>query len=237
MMSGGSGASGGIGAIREHYTPLPAGTLLWHVYPSKFKPHAFNPDSRNRFALVPPPDQAMFYAGDCSACGLWEAILRNLVVDEKQPQHVDPAIVKGRSIAQLKLLQEVLVLDLRSPHFRNLSVSAERHAEWQRLCIVPERHYDLTHVAARELVTAAPRAAGLSWHSRQMSAQTAYVFYTPPLKPPAEFEVIDAIELDRPAGWALIDKALDGVGVERMGSSALVKGIVDELPSDEFDGG
>jgi hypothetical protein len=95
---------------------------------------------------------------------LWEAILRNLVVDEKQPQHVDPAIVEGRSIARLKLLQEVLVLDLRSPHFRNLSVSAERHTEWQRLCIVPERHYGLTHAAARELVTAAPHAAGLSWH-------------------------------------------------------------------------
>jgi hypothetical protein len=229
--------SAGSGGIREHYTPLPAGTELWHVYPSKFEPDSFNPGSRNRFALVPPPDQAMFYAGDSSACGLWEAILRNLVLDAKQPQHVDPAIVEGRSIAQLKLLQEVLVLDLRSPHFRKLSTSAEQHTEWQRLCIIPEREYGLTHVAARELVTAAPRAGGLAWHSRQIAAQTAYVFYTPPLKPPAEFEVIDAIELNQPAGWALIDKALKGVGVKRMGSGALVKGIVDEMPPDEFAGG
>jgi hypothetical protein len=177
MMSGGSGASGEIGAIREHYTPLPAGTVLWHVYPSKFKPHAFS---------------------CCKKCWFWICAHRI---------------------------------------FGILVWSAERHTEWQRLCIVPERHYDLTHAAARELVTAAPRAAGLSWHSRQMSAQTAYVFYTPPLKPPAELEVIDTIELDRPAGWSLIDKALEGVGVERMGSSAPVKGIVDELPSDEFDGG
>jgi RES domain len=233
-MSGGSGIKDDL---REHYTPLPAGTVLWHVYPSKYAPRAFNPSSRNRFALVPPPNQAMFYAGDSSACALWEAVLRNLVVDYKQPQHVDPAIVEGRSIAQLKLLQEIPILDLRAPHFRNISANSARHTEWQRLCIMPERDYDQTHAAARELLTVAPRAAGLSWHSRQITAQTAYVFYSPPLKPPAEFEVIDTIVLDQAAGWALIDHALKIVGVERMGASALVKEIVDELPPEELDDG
>src|SRR5882724_1730831 len=221
-MSGGSGVKGDF---REHYTPLSAGTVLWHVYPSKYEPRAFNPSSRNRFALLPPPDQAMFYAGDSSACALWEAVLRNLVVDDKQPQYVDPAIVEGRSIAQLKLLKEIPVLDLRAPHFRNLSVNSERHTEWQRLCIVPERDYDQTHAAARELLTAAPRATGLSWHSRQIAAQTAYVFYSPPLTPPTEFDVVDTIVLDQPAGWTLIDQALKIVGVERLVATALVKEI------------
>jgi hypothetical protein len=233
-MSGGSGIKDDL---REHYTPLPAGTVLWHVYPSKYEPRAFNPSSRNRFVLVPPPDRAMFYAGDSSACALWEAVLRNLVVDDKQPQHVDPAIVEGRSIAQLKLLQELPILDLRAPHFRRLSVNTARHTEWQRLCVVPERDYDQTHAAARELLTAAPRAAGLSWHSRQITAQTAYVFYSPPLNPPAEFDVIDAIALNQPEGWALIDLALKIVEVERLGASALVKEIVDELPPEEPDDG
>jgi hypothetical protein len=127
-MSGGSVVKDDL---REHYSLLPAGTVLSHVYPSKYEPRAFNPSSRNRFALVPPPDQAMFYAGDSSACALWEAVLRNLVVDDKQPQHVDPALVEGRSIAQLKLLQEIPVLDLRAPHFRRLSESPTRHTEWQ----------------------------------------------------------------------------------------------------------
>jgi RES domain len=148
--------------LREHYTPFPAGTILWHVYPSKYEPRAFNPSSRNRFALLPPPDQSMFYAGDSSACPLWEAVLRNLVVDDKQPQHVDPALVEGRSIVRLKLLQEIPILDLRAPHFRRLSANTARHTEWQRLCVIPERDYGQTHSAARELLTAAPRAAGLS---------------------------------------------------------------------------
>jgi hypothetical protein len=233
-MSGGSGAKD---ALREHYTPLPAGTVLWHVYPSKYEPRAFNPNSRNRFALLPPPDQAMFYAGDSFACALWEAVLRNLVVDDKQPQHVDPALVEGRSIVQLRLLQEIPILDLRAPHFRNLSASPARHTGWQRLCIVPERDYGQTHTAARELLAAAPRAAGMSWHSRQITAQTAYVFYSPPLRPPAEFEMIEAIALDQPAGWGLVDQALRIVGVERLGASGLVKGMLDELPPEDMDDG
>jgi hypothetical protein len=231
-MSGGSVVKDDL---REHYSLLPAGTVLWHVYPSKYEPRAFNPSSRNRFALVPPPDQAMFYAGDSSACALWEAVLRNLVVDDNQPQHVDPALVEGRSIAQLKLLQEIQILDLRAPHFRKLSTNPAQHTEWQRLCVVPERDYGQTHVAARELLIAAPRAAGLSWHSRQITAKTAYVFYAPPLTPPAEFDVIDSIALDQPAGWALVDQALKIVGVERLGASALMKEILDELPSDDPD--
>jgi hypothetical protein len=233
-MSVGSGAKDDL---REHYTPLPAGTVLWHVYPSKYEPRAFNLSSRNRFALVPPPDQAMFYAGDNSDCALWEAVLRNLVVDDKQPQHVDPAMVEGRSIAQLKLLQAIPILDLRAPHFRHLSADTARHTEWQRLCVVPERDYGQTHMAARELVTAAPRAAGLSWHSRQITAQTAYVFYSPPLTAATEFEVIDTIVLDHASGWALIDQALKTVGVKRLGASALVEEIVDELPPEELEGG
>lgn len=87
------------------------------------------------------------------------------------------------------------------------------------------------------MLTAAPRAAGLSWHSRQITAQTAYVFYAPPLKPPAEFDVIDAIALNQPEGWQLIDQVLKIVGVERLGVSALVKEIVDELPPEEPDDG
>ncbi|HTV06674.1 MAG TPA: RES family NAD+ phosphorylase [Acidobacteriaceae bacterium] len=231
-MSGGSGVKNDL---REHYTLLPAGTVLWHVYPSKYAPRTFNSSSRNRFALVPPPDQAMFYAGDSSACALWEAVLRNLVVDDKQPQHVDTALVEGRSIAQLRLLQEIAILDLRAPHFRRLSTNPARHIEWQRLCVVPEQDYGQTHEAARELLTAAPRAAGLSWHSRQITAKTAYVFYAPPLTPPAEFDVIDSVALDQPAGWALVDQALKIVGVERLGASALVKEVLDELPPDDLD--
>ena len=83
----------------------------------------------------------------------------------------------------------------------------------------------------------ASRTAGLAWHSRQITAQTAYVFYSPPLTPPAEFDVVDAIVLDQPAGWALIDQALKIVGVERVGASALVNEIDDELPPDELEGG
>ena len=90
--------------------------------------------------------------------------------------------------------------------------------------------------------TAAPvqasrsRAAGRSRHS-SITAQTAYVSYSPPLKPPAEFDVIDTIALHQPERWALVDQAPRIVGVERRGAGALVKEILDELPPEELDGG
>lgn len=209
--------------------------MLWHVYPTKYEPCAFNPNSRNRFSLSLPPNRGMFYAGDTSACTLWETVLRNLVVEDRQPQHVDPAIVEGRSIAQLRLIQDVPILDLRAPHFRHLSADPARHTEWQRLCVVPESDYAQTHAAARELLMAAPRAAGLSWHSRQLAAHAAYVLYSPPLESSAVFDVASAIALDQPQGWALVDDALKIVGVERLGATALSKEILDELPPDEVD--
>jgi hypothetical protein len=87
------------------------------------------------------------------------------------------------------------------------------------------------HYTPLPVGTVPPRASGLSWHSRQITAQTAYVFYAPPLKPPAEFDVIDTIVFSQPAGWALIDQALKIVGVERLVATALVKEMLDELPT------
>lgn len=229
-MSGGSGIKDDL---RDPYTPLPVGTVLWHVHPSKYGPREFNPNSRNRFALPPPPERGMFYGGDSSACALWEAVLRNLVIENRQPQHLDPALVEGRSIAQLRLVQDVPILDLRAPHFRHISSDPARHAEWQRLCVVPERDYAQTHAATRKLLTAAPRAAGLCWHSRQLAAQTAYVLYSPPLDPNTTFHVINSIALDQSEGWRLIDEALKIVGVERLGSAALTREVLDELPPEE----
>ena len=112
-----TGGSAGKGVLREHYTSLPAGTVLWHVHPSRYEPRAFNPSARNRFALPPPPSRGMYYAGDSSACALWEAVLRNLVVEDRQPQHVDAAIVEGRSLTELRLLRDTPILDLRSSSY------------------------------------------------------------------------------------------------------------------------
>jgi hypothetical protein len=231
-MSGGSGIKSDL---RDHYTPLPAGAMLWHVYPSKYQPRTFNPNSRGRFALPTPAGRAMFYGGDTSACALWESVLRNLVVQTLQPQYLDPALVEGWSITKLKLNQEVPVLDLRAPHFRHLSADPARHTHWQRLCVVPERDYAHTHAAARELVAAAPRAAGLTWHSRQLAAQTTCVLYAPPLDPHEALTVIDVIPLNTTEGWGLIDDALRIVGVARLTAAAMIKAILEELPPEESD--
>jgi hypothetical protein len=174
----------------------------------------------------------MYYAGDSAECALWEVILRNLVIEARQPQHIDPKLLEGRSIAKVKLTNTVNVLDLRSPHFRKMTEDRDVHSEWQRLAVVPESQYGETHSAARELVAAASLTGGLCWHSRQIGSKTAYVLYSPPLQA-STFKVVEATLLtDR---LDLVDSALAIVGVERLGAAALSAELLDELPPEDAD--
>lgn len=223
MMSAGS--QGGA----DPYSLLKQGTKLWHVYPQDYGSLAFNEKSKNRFATPPPPDCAMFYAGDSSACALWEAVLRNLVIEDRQPQHIDPDLIKKRSIVELEVTQTTKILDLRSPHFRKLSRDSARHTQWQELAIVPESRYSETHAEARILRANWMDAMGLRWFSRQIGAQSAYVFYRPPHVAGC-FREIRSHALDTSEGWNLIDEALRIVGVERLGARALAAELEPELP-------
>ena len=235
--TGPAAGSSGPRVITEHYTVVEADTELWHVYPTARAAREFNPVTRNRFAIPPPPTRGMYYAGESSACALWEAVLRNLVVEAGKKQSVDPDMLEGRSITRIKLTQDVPVLDLRAPHLRALSADKKLHALWQRLAVAHEDDYDQTHAEARALVAAAPKAAGLRWHSRQISTQTAYVFYAPPLAPPLEFEVLEEFELKQRKGWVLIDQALALVKMKRIGADELAQELLDELPPIDLEGG
>lgn len=135
------------------YTRLPKGTRRWHVFPHRYDSLAFNPSSTNRFATPPPPDCAMFYAASSSAGALWEAVLRNLVIDGAQPQHVDPGLVAGKSIVELEVTQEIKILDLRSPHFRRLS-SEQRVARLGRCEDVGARRTDSAGTHGRSAIRA-----------------------------------------------------------------------------------
>jgi hypothetical protein len=223
--------------LTVRYTLLRKGTKLWHVYPARFDALAFNPVSLNRFAAQPPPpDCEMYYAGDSSACAVWEVVLRNLVVDEddKKPQHIDPKLIEGRSIVEVELTEDLKILDLRSPKHRRLSSDPARHSEWQQLMIEPEARYSETHAEAKRLRAAAPEMAGLRWNSRQISTQSAFVFYRPPHLA-GSFRVVKSHELDTPEGWTLIDAALDVVGVKRLGATALAAELADDLPPEDIE--
>lgn len=231
-MSAGSTTSSKLTA---HYTLLPKGTKLWHVYPNKYKSLAFNPVSLNRFSAPPPPDCEMFYAGATASCALWEVVLRNLVIDDdKKPQHIDPKLLEDRSIVEVELTEDLKILDLRSPHFRKLSAHPAQHTEWQRLAIVPDTQYAQTHAEAKRLRAAATAATGLRWNSRQISTQSALVFYRPP-HVAAAFREVKAHALDSPEGWMLIDAALQIVGVERLGAKALATELAVDLPPEDIE--
>lgn len=82
---------------------------------------------------------------------------------------------------------------------------------------------------------AAPHAAGLAWHSRQLTAQTTYVLYSPPVAPHVVLSVLDVFPLDTDEGWSLIDEALGIVGVKRLTPASMIKAVLDELPPEELE--
>jgi hypothetical protein len=109
---------------------------------------------------------------------------------------------------------------LRSPNIRHLSADSKQWSEWQRLAVVAEIEYPLTHVAAAELLEAAPRAAGIQWPSRQCVRDTACVLYRAPLLP-SDFEVLEEIPLNSPAELPSIDRALRLADLRRAHVGAL----------------
>ena len=195
------------GAIREHYTRWEVGLELWHVFPKRFVGDAFNPHSKSRFsAFAANPSRAMYYAASTPECAIWEVVLRH-IVPTGSIVSIDEALYADLQLAHIGLARAVPMLDLRSPNIRHLSADTKQWSEWQRLAVVAEVEYPLTHAAAAELLEVAPRAAGIQWPSRQCVRDAACVLYGPPLLP-ADFKVLEEIPLNSPAGLTSIDRAL-----------------------------
>ena len=195
------------GAIREHYTRWEADLELWHVFPKRFAGDAFNPYSKGRFsAFAANPSRAMYYAASTPECAIWEVVLRS-VVPTGSIVPIDEALYADLQLARIRLARAVPMLDLRAPNLRHLSADTKQWSEWQRLAVVAEVEYPLTHAAAAELLEVAPRAAGIQWPSRQCVRDTACVLYRAPLLP-SDFEILEEIPLNSPAGLTSIDRAL-----------------------------
>jgi len=190
--------------------------VFWHVYPPKFASTAFNPTSDSRFALR--PDRAMYYAGATPSAALWETVLRDLVPDRTSRAVEVPS--DPRHIAQVRLLCDVPVLELIAPRVNEIAVTSAFREELQIATV--QRHYPATHAIARELLTRYPDAAGLYWHSRQVTSEVVAVFYQPPGLPDW-FAELAVIPLSSAEGLTLIDDALAEYNLLRVDTASLAE--------------
>jgi hypothetical protein len=220
-----------MSSVGEPYDLVKAGTEFWHVYNETFSPSSFNPFATGRFsARDADPSRAMLYAGATSDCALWETVLRDVVPQAAPPHGVSIPPVADMLIASLRLRYDAPILDLGRLGVRWIAgADLKLRDRITVLTTVPK--YTATHKEAVRLLVALPRASGFLWPSKQTGSDAAYVFFEPPLASD-DFETLQIILLDSPAGLKLIDQALAGAGMHRIDSDALAADLEPELPPD-----
>jgi hypothetical protein len=216
------------------YEPVKSGTDLWHVYKEPYAATRFNPFANGRFAArKASPPRAMFYAGETSDCALWETVLRDVFPHARPPHPVDLPPLAGYHITRVRLKGDVEILDLGRLGVRWIARDdLKRRDRITALTTVPK--YTATHKEAEKLLADFPRAAGLLWPSKQTGEDGAYLFYDPPLSS-GDFEAIESVRLESPAGMSLVDHALARAGMRRLDSAALVAQLEAEIPLDPAD--
>lgn len=120
----------------------------------------------------------------------------------------------------MRLLCDVPVLELIAPRVNEIAVTSAFREELQIATV--QRHYPATHAIARELLTRYPDAAGLYWHSRQVTNEVVAVFYQPPGLPDW-FAELAVIPLSSTEGLALIDDALAEYKLLRVDTASLAE--------------
>lgn len=157
----------------------------WRLHKDPYGPTDANANSRARLALT--GTHGMLYAGDSLACALWETLLRNAAFGKDRKVIFDLDALQGWHATKIALqCDDVLLLELGNPGLRGLFPDGDSVEAVAVAHLLGTPSHGLTHKPARLLfdeLTAAglPEMPVLSWPSRQISTETVYLFYAPPM--------------------------------------------------------
>ncbi|MFP3637762.1 RES domain-containing protein [Paraburkholderia sp. SIMBA_054] len=184
---------------------------FWHVYDTRYSPVAGNPASKARLAWRD-GNHAMFYAADTRAAALWETVLRYASVNRGNV-YTDRSHLKDKALVKLQLVAKAEVLDLRTPHRRAIvTTDSDLDGQWDLVLKDPvhkNTHHFTTRVMAQLAAAGYKDGVALRWHSRMSGAETATLFYEPPMKADWwTYKPEDIYLLDTPAGEEQIRQAL-----------------------------
>lgn len=190
------------------------GTELWHVHPRAYAATAFNPRSKNRFAVVGArSSRAMYYAGQTAEVAIWETILRDTIADVDGCAAVYEAQLADRVLSRVRTIEPVQLVDLSMPRLRVHVGDDAELAEWQELQRTPD--YSRTHRAAASVLSKTKSLGAFRWTSKQAGNGAAYVFYARP-HGESTFKVLAEHRLDGRRRWYWIDRALSQAGIQRI---------------------
>ncbi|SOE56754.1 RES domain-containing protein [Caballeronia arationis] len=195
--------------------------VYWHVYSRRYSPTSSNPLSRARLAWCD-GSHAMFYTGKTPAAALWETVLRYAAVDDGCV-YAHPAHLQNMTLARLTLTVSARAIDLRAPYRRQVvDAGSDLDAVWEKVLREPdhEKTHDFTAGIMKHLADKGhPDGPALMWHSRQAGAETATLFFEPPMQSSWwRHEPHDLYPLDEPEGEHQILLALAAQGLRWRGS-------------------
>lgn len=150
-----------------------------------------NPYATGRFSLsclnVPGSDPVatMFYVAKSASCALFETIFSKALIDKERNVYVTPSALKNQLISRIKLVGDYSAVQLQEPARRMFApIDTPADKEWVELLRTDD--YRRTHMAAVDLHTLfkanSQPLPGLSYPSRRVSDELAYVLYEPPLQ-------------------------------------------------------
>ncbi|MBT2118909.1 hypothetical protein KK141_11200 [Dyella sp. LX-66] len=201
----------------ERHT-LPAGEV-WHTYRTIYGPLSANPWCDTRFALAGAPGEPnrrpAFYCASGSTGAIWEVVLRNVRPNAHNEVYVAPAELAGRSVARLRLRRDLTDIVRVDPPHRRRFVDADTVEDlaWETACThsVHALSQGMAAGLDRFLAAHGVTLGGLGWHSRQYQDDLVHVLFAPPLAED-DWEVLEEIPLDSPAGLALVRAAVEAAG-------------------------
>lgn len=181
-------------------TPWPLNRdIYWRVHSSEFpagatdavKSTTGNPFATGRFSLGclnvagTPPMATMFYVARSAGCALFETVFNKASIDSQRNVYVTPSALKNKLLSRVKLIDAYSAVQLEEPARRTFApIDSDADKKWVELLRTDD--YSKTHAAASELHAILKAHSkplpGLSYPSRRVSSEIAYVLYAPPLE-------------------------------------------------------
>ncbi|MEU9700503.1 RES family NAD+ phosphorylase [Streptomyces sp. NPDC047981] len=161
--------------LRPNFKVIPAGTELWRVHKSKYRPHQFNPlladihFDGGRFEGTPLDPYHSLYVADSALTAVAESMLRSVAWNGTK-RTIPYAAAHGRSLSVLRTTCELTVVSLIEE--KDLA-AVRRTAD----LLDDERSYAKARRWASEIRAQAPEAMGLVWQSRRNRPENSYVLF------------------------------------------------------------
>ncbi len=200
---------------------LRKGTVLRRCYKLAYGPLTFYPSTDVRFGAAP---RAMLYAGTTDTAAVCETLIRDLrPLPGTRKLHLPEDEIAMRGLATIRLLRDVRRVNLCRPAIDALLRDSAQLRVVRELMEVTGDYSD-TRQFALALHDQVDDLEVLAWPSRRADGHIATCFYGPAVSD-SDFEIIEAVGFNTPAGLARLEAAIDGAGLTLTIAASMTKKV------------